>query len=621
MNTPCVVNWEPLDRLIDGASDQVLSPDQWKELSARLVADPQACDRYIERMAVHRELAWQLMPPKPFTCEELDRYAAVGREALRGADRGRKDAGHRQTSPSATSPIVIQAGSASAETGFFPEGMLIGYSVASVVMALGLCFLAIIPVSNSRHATKDRTTPSAPVRVAAETDYVARITGMDNCRWADAAAKTVEGASVAKGRTYALVSGLLEITYFSGAKVLLQGPVTYEVDSAMGGYLSVGKLTARVEAGAEGGNAKSEIRNQKSELSNPQSPIPNPQSDSPAHLSPAPLFSVTTPTATITDLGTEFGIDVDKQGATLSHVFRGLVRIERMGRDRRPTGTAQIVREDESVRVEARSGDGPLLVVSTAKPADFIRAIPKVTFKTLDLVDIVAGGDGLGKARDRGIDPTTGRIVYQQPLDFDLQGDGQYHTVDELPFVDGVFIPSSANGPVQLDSAGHKFADFPSDRGNLTWGHLWAGGQWPRNHAGDLFVNKTRLLYGLDYSSPWHSMLGMHANKGITFDLAAIRKANPGCNPLQFSTIAGRCGYGPATDKVDVWVFVDGQVRFHRDSITDENGEVNITIPLNDQSNFLTLVVTDGGDNFFGDLFLFGDPKLVLINRPTTTKR
>ena len=39
----------------------------------------------------------------------------------------------------------------------------------------------------------------------------------------------------------------MEITYDTGAKVILQGPVTYEVESSHGGYLSVGKLTGRVE--------------------------------------------------------------------------------------------------------------------------------------------------------------------------------------------------------------------------------------------------------------------------------------------------------------------------------------------------------------------------------------
>ena len=38
----------------------------------------------------------------------------------------------------------------------------------------------------------------------------------------------------------------MEITYDTGAKVILQGPVTYEVESN-GGYLAVGKLTGKLE--------------------------------------------------------------------------------------------------------------------------------------------------------------------------------------------------------------------------------------------------------------------------------------------------------------------------------------------------------------------------------------
>ena len=52
---------------------------------------------------------------------------------------------------------------------------------------------------------------------------------------------------MALGDKFALASGLMEITYDTGAKVILQGPVTYEVESKDGGFLSVGKLTARVE--------------------------------------------------------------------------------------------------------------------------------------------------------------------------------------------------------------------------------------------------------------------------------------------------------------------------------------------------------------------------------------
>ena len=63
--------------------------------------------------------------------------------------------------------------------------------------------------------------------------------------------------------------------------------------------------------------------------------------------------------------------------------------------------------------------------------------------KTLNLVDMVAGGDGFGKARDRGIDPTTGKTTaYSQTQEHRRRlGDGRYHRVEGLPFVDGVFVP------------------------------------------------------------------------------------------------------------------------------------------------------------------------------------
>ena len=35
-----------------------------------------------------------------------------------------------------------------------------------------------------------------------------------------------------------------------------------------------------------------------------------------------------------------------------------------------------------------------IVVVQAATPADFVREIPKRTIKVLDLVDVVAGGDG-----------------------------------------------------------------------------------------------------------------------------------------------------------------------------------------------------------------------------------
>ena len=53
----------------------------------------------------------------------------------------------------------------------------------------------------------------------------------------------------------------MEITYDTGAKSHPAGPVTYEVESKDGGYLSLGKLTARVEKkNDEGGMMNDELR-------------------------------------------------------------------------------------------------------------------------------------------------------------------------------------------------------------------------------------------------------------------------------------------------------------------------------------------------------------------------
>ena len=81
---------------------------------------------------------------------------------------------------------------------------------------------------------------------------------------------------------------------------------------------------------------------------------------------------------------------------------------------------ARILHENESARVENRSRDrgGRDLVIvlgPPAEPANFVRAIPKRTIRALDLVDVVAGGDGFSGRRNAGIDPNSGRIISVLP--------------------------------------------------------------------------------------------------------------------------------------------------------------------------------------------------------------
>ena len=136
----------------------------------------------------------------------------------------------------------------------------------------------------------------------------------------------------------------------------------------------------------------------KSETSNPQSPIPNPSSLSTIHY---PLFTIKTPTATVTDLGTEFAVEVSKEGYAMSHVFRGKVQVQTTPADGNVHTEAKILNANESMRVEGHDANRRIVLLSTLTPSSFVREIPKRPIKVFDLVDVVAGGDGFSNRRNR----------------------------------------------------------------------------------------------------------------------------------------------------------------------------------------------------------------------------
>ena len=126
----------------------------------------------------------------------------------------------------------------------------IAYLAATVIVGIGIAVAAITYVSPSMQIGKTsapgKASHAAPVE-SPPIPIVGRISGAVDCKSNDSDERIVRGAAVPLGRKYALVSGLLEITYVTGAKVILQGPTTYEVESTNGGYLAIGSLTARLE--------------------------------------------------------------------------------------------------------------------------------------------------------------------------------------------------------------------------------------------------------------------------------------------------------------------------------------------------------------------------------------
>lgn len=223
------------------------------------------------------------------------------------------------------------------------------------------------------------------------------------------------------------------------------------------------------------------------------------------------------------------------------------------------------------------------------------------------LADMVGGGDGLGSGtKGRGIDLRTGNPVseklgYHRDIATNrlqkLELPGQ--PTDTRRLVKWVFVPDG-KGTVLADSQ-REIKGVPA-----TSGHFWDA---IRN--GPLNAQVSTQLAGVDYASAGHSILGLHANGGITFDLTTFPSLSN--KPITGLRLTGMVGFGSgsggAGSVADFSVFVDQELTFQKLKMKkDETAALDVSIPLDAKT--LTLVATDGGDGIGHDLLFIGDAQL-----------
>ena len=286
---------DDLVQLISALIDDDLDPQDHTRLARMLAGDAALRGCYYGQLRMHAQLAWNSHPAP----------------VVRFSDMGViSDAGEPPS-------LGFLSTALHGASGYFPEGMPLAYLIATVVTALGLLVCSLVYVPRPDEVARQSAFLSSPL--SSRPSVVGRITGLVECTWENKRSRVSGQGSeitnlrsqipnpkspVALGDTFVLAAGLMEITYDTGAKVILQGPVTYQVESN-GGYLAVGKLTGRLEKIVASGQwsvvSKSQIPNPKSEISD--------HSLSTIHY---PLFTIRTPTAIVTDLGTEFGVEVTR---------------------------------------------------------------------------------------------------------------------------------------------------------------------------------------------------------------------------------------------------------------------------------------------------------------------
>jgi hypothetical protein len=404
----------------------------------------------------------------------------------------------------------------------------------------------------------------------AQSPLVGKLAGAYEAQWQGAHPRP--GERLYAGR-YDLREGLAKMELDQGTGILLEAPCQVELKNVGEVTLTNGTLTIVVSPQAKG-------------------------------------FRVRTPTALITDLGTEFGVIAHLDGTTEAHVLKGRISIA-LDPDRAGRATSLDVNEGLAAVVDAsgRTVRGGL----AARAESFLLQLPLPSQPfgpagRLNLADIVGGGNGRGTGTlDRGVDLGTGQVFQAPATAVKWTQRNEFRPAPQFRGVDGVFVPNGAFGPVVISSTGLIFYECPRTAGSYYGGPV---------NGGKFFVTQTRRVYtgrlnGIDYDTSEHPALNLHPNAGITFNLDRIRRDNPG---VEVERLTAVCGISkdlpqPQSSAADVWVLLDGVVHLHLHFPTERNvfEKVNVLIPA--QTRFLTLVTTCSGNVGFC-WTLFGDPFL-----------
>lgn len=393
------------------------------------------------------------------------------------------------------------------------------------------------------------------------------------------------------GDVVGVEKGMIELEFSAGALLVVESPAALQVTSATSARLMQGRVVGR----ADNGN-----------------------------------FTLLTPTASVVDIGTEFGVGVSSGGTDVL-VFDGEVHVHPL-LGNVGSGSMQKLQRGMSVRIDPRGKSNLRLQASRRQFQRSFGQSEESSFehKSVSLLDLISGREEAQRRIAGSIDPKTGywgRPPWLDPQRTKAQrGDTQFAQTGWNPMVDGVFIPRSNAREMQIDSDGHMVY-LPPNNG-ATWGPIWARRRFdPASEQALLSATEqgywgagalSKVLKRLQQTND--GLMGLHANVGITFDLNAVREsrsrelsyfkaivANLDSSPV----LDSRSGDSPGTGSVaDLRVFVDGKLRYSRLQFGRSDGDATINVALSNEDRFLTIVTTDAGADPVFDHVVLVDPVL-----------
>ncbi|MEN6306235.1 MAG: NPCBM/NEW2 domain-containing protein [Anaerohalosphaeraceae bacterium] len=553
-----------LSELILASLEETIRPEEFEELQRRIESSPEAAKAYVDFMLNHAIIGHHenTTPLEGSASDSAVINWQLWKE-LAETEKSSPTVEVMQSTPEENQVFSVRDSRVERVTHSVNRVFLLTAIVSSAAMIL---LIALAYLNSSR-----------PQEAAAG------ITDSIHAKWVGSSNGPAKGDILyGNDDTWNLLSGVIKMEFGYGAQVILEGPASFKTTAPDKLVLESGRMTAYVPIKATG-------------------------------------FTVTTPSSSVIDLGTEFGVEVDFAGSTNVHMFQGKTSLLAG-----VAGNVQATRILESGQAKRVNTSGNLQDIPLNENT-FIRALDsKTNFiwrgEKICLADIVGGGNGLGTGLiNQGIDVVTGKARVFDKASSSLHGKSQYVSVSDNPLIDGVFIPIAKDGYLVVSSAGHRVENFPSSDGEF-WNGIFYGG-W--HEASNFSVPRHNLrLQGVEYGTSENPSIYMHASQGITFDLQAIRRDFPGLEIARFEAV---CGVSESIlDYIDTirrkkpnqplpiacfHVLVDGQVKFSKDIPAGQSQAVHI--PLSSQDQFLTLITTEGTDGtHFNDWALFAEPCL-----------
>lgn len=284
------MNEKRLQALIEAHLDRRLSADEADELSRVLIDSAEARTFFWQHTAVHGLLQ---------EATRLEWLARAGDETL-----ATRIGGSRASRPMFAAPWAWA-------------------TLATAVAVAAISWWS--PWSRPLVAADDRLSIAEQSEAEPRTRGVAKVARLAGVEWSDPASAPVAGSVLAPG-WLRFKAGLVQLEFFSGASVIVEGPADFEIRSQSEAFCQFGRFSAIVPEPARG-------------------------------------FIVSSPSLALVDLGTSFGMEVSRAGENEIFVYKGLVRLTRTG--------AQNVRRDLTAGQGLRIDVGGNAHVLSAPTADY----------------------------------------------------------------------------------------------------------------------------------------------------------------------------------------------------------------------------------------------------------